>query len=187
MLKIDEDQVVEEIGNIYLGREFPLNDMPTLTGALIKSSNLPVDRGLELSRSLEFMKKLSAKQILKNLERLEQNFKSMKINETKILNDQFMNSFSSRIKDNLLNKCELCRHRNNICAQLNTTISVIDLYRARYKSDTFYKNVTHKFVARLRVIVYVGIEEGKLKICTSLPESENRLHLSNFLMTEKPQ
>lgn len=46
---------------------------------------------------------------------------------------------------------------------------IIDLYRNRLKSDSFYRNVTHKFVTQMKVELYIVVEENKLKICTTLP------------------
>lgn len=79
MLKLDEEAVLEEITQHYLGKEYPLNELPLLTDIVLKGSNLSIEKSLELSNCLEFMKKLDSKQILRNLERLEENFKTLKV------------------------------------------------------------------------------------------------------------
>ena len=81
-----------------------------------------------------------------------------------VINDIFTASFHRKIKDNLLRKCELSRRKNNICLQMESTMGVIDLYKNKYKSEMFYHTVTCKFITMLRIHVFVGVEDGMLRV-----------------------
>ena len=167
----------------YLGSRTPLRHIPSMREALLKTS-LPVEEAMKISGSLEFLRGVESKLIVKAFEGMQTLYPSVPSGVPELSE---VLTLHKRVSDLLVAKSHFLVFKEMIIRQINSQVQLICSYSNRVRSEQMFYKYVKTPMESMDISVFVAItkESNTIRIEEALPEESKKLQLSSILMTRK--